>query len=80
MRLDDIPTLPALDFPAPPPALPVDRVAAALRRRLEGCRERRRAHALSPGNDEHFRDWTREVERGRKLSTALIRHLSRRLP
>lgn len=69
----------AILFPPLTPVAVADPIRRELQRRLDGCRERRRAAALSPGNDEDFAAWNREVARGRKLSLILIRHLSRPL-
>lgn len=66
----------AILFPALTPATISDPIRRELQRRIDACRERRRAAALSPGNDEDFATWNREVARGRKLSRALIRHLT----
>ena len=67
----------AILFPPLTPATVADPVRRELQRRIDGCQERRRAAALSPGNDDDFAAWNREVARGRKLSLALLRHLSR---
>ncbi|MES2923715.1 MAG: hypothetical protein V4819_19325 [Verrucomicrobiota bacterium] len=56
-----------------------DPIERALRRRIDACRERRREAALSPGNDDDFASWKREVDRGEKLSRALRAHLIPRL-
>ena len=57
-----------------PPAMhPIHR---ELKRRLSECRERRRLAAISPGNDEDFAAWNREVRRGEKLARCLIHFLT----
>jgi hypothetical protein len=63
-------------FASSPSIQPVHR---ELRRRLEACRERRRAAALSPGNDDDFAVWCREVRRGGKLTRALTNFLRQSL-
>jgi hypothetical protein len=67
----------AVLFPALTPATIADPIRCELQRRIDGCNERRRAAALSPGNDDDFAAWNREVARSRKLTHALIRHLTR---
>lgn len=64
-------------FPALPPTTLADPIRRELQRRIDASQERRRAAAISPGNDEDFVAWTREVARGGKLALALMRHLSR---
>lgn len=56
---------------------PTDRVHQVLRRRIEASRERRLGAALSPGNDEDFDTWQREVRRVDSLVRALTRHITR---
>lgn len=44
----------AVLFPALTPATIADPIRCELQRRIDGCNERRRAAALSPGNDDDF--------------------------
>lgn len=56
---------------------PVNRVHAALLRRIDGCARRRHEAALASGRPAvSMEEWKRERDRGDKLRRALISYLS----
>jgi len=52
------------------------RLERALRRRIEGCDRRRADYSRRSGNEEDFRGWCRECDRGNTLRFALLRILT----
>jgi hypothetical protein len=62
-------------FPPERNRYPMDRVEAALRRRLDAAVEARREAAIAPDGNAAFADWNRAVNRIHRLKLALISHL-----
>lgn len=64
-----------IPFRSAPNRYPMDRIEAALRRRLEIAVEARREAAIAPDGNAAFTDWNRAVNRIQRLKLALISHL-----